>query len=119
MGGVDNRAIATDLVWSRSDVLLDKVGDNRYRIPDRLAPQRFAHNIIRLVPDPESDWLSITLDGWEVPERRARWYATIVATLDESTVPPVEAYSEMLMSGTQHINLRDWETELGATIKRL
>ena len=119
MGGVDNRVIATDPVWSRSDVLLDKVGDNRYRIPDRLAPQRFAHNIIRLVPDPESDWLSITLDGWEVPERKARWYATIVATLDESTVPPIEAYSEMLMSGTQHINLRDWETELGATIKRL
>ena len=119
MNGVDTKTIATNPLTARDDVLLEKIGDNNYRIPDRLAPQRFAHNIIHLIPDPENDWLSITLNGWEVPERKARWYATIIATLDESTVPPVEAYSEMIMSGTQHINLRDWETELGTTIKRL
>lgn len=121
MLNIDVRSYALDTPWGdpRVSGRLEQVAEGQYRIPDWLAPQRFAHNIIRLIPDPDSEVLSITLDGWDVPERGAEWRATVVATLDDSTLPPEEASAPMFMGGTQHINLSDWEAELGKPIQRL
>lgn len=105
-------------LYRQSDYMIE-VSDNRYRPADWLAPQRFAHNIIELVPDPESDWLSITLEPWQIPNRESDWRATLIATLDESVVPPVEARQPMFSTGTQHVNLAQWQQTLGSDIQRL
>jgi len=119
--GVDYRSIAINpnTGLPRASATMHKVAPNRYRIADWLAPQRFGHNIIQLVPDPNNRTLTIRLDGWEIATRETSWRATVVATLDDAAVPPVEAYGEMFSSGTQVIDLEQWETDLGATIQKL
>ncbi len=118
--GIDYRSRAiTSNGLPRNSATMHKVATNRYRIADWLAPQRFGYNIIQLVPDPDNRMLTIKLDGWPIAARETSWRATVVATLDDTAVPPVEAYGEMFSSGTQEIDLEQWETDLGATIQKL
>lgn len=118
--GLDYLDYATN-AWTenRESAQFIKVEDNRYRIVDWQAPQRFGHNVVELVRDPASNRIAVGIEGWDIPERDAQWRATVVATLDDTVSPPVEAYGETFKTGTQVINLSDWETELGASIKKL
>jgi len=104
---------------ARASAHMEKVGSNRFRIAEWLAPQRYAFNKIQLIPDSANRILSIGLEGWAVPVRGAAWRATVVATLDDTSAPPVEAYGSMFSSGTQTIDLNQWESQLGTSIKKL
>ena len=120
--GVDYEDSAT-FAWGwelhRNSAYMLKVGENRYRIADWQAPQRFGHNIIELVRDINTSVLMVRFDGWSIPAREAEWRVSIVATVDEQSTPHVEDYTEMFKSGTIVIDLVQWETELGASIERL
>jgi|GEM_PF-2658131 len=110
-------------VWNetqtRDNAAMDKIGDHTYQVAPWIAPHRYGHNIIQIIPDPTQSELAITLQGWDVPQRQAQWRATLIATLDDESVPRVEAQRDMFSAGTQVINLATWEAELGQTIKQL
>ena len=103
----------------RHSAYLHKVATNRYRIADWLAPRRFGHNIIELIPDDTASEILIKHEGWGISSRQSEWRVIVVATTNEVSQPHVEAYKEMFEFGTQVIDLNQWETDLGATIKRL
>ena len=99
---------------------LQSIGEGRYRSVDWLAPQRFGHNIIPLVMSPSADTIKINFTGWQVPLRESEWRYSVVATLEGSTsANPVEAYAPMYKSGEQTILIKNWESKLGAKIKKL
>ena len=104
---------------SRYSAPVNVLKENHYRIVDWVAPQRFGHNMIELIPDPDNRELSIDFNGWNVQERDVQYRITVVATLDDSVIPVAEAFGEMFVSGTQEINLDDWENELGSPIQKL
>ncbi len=110
-------------VWNetltRDNAAMDKISENTYQVAPWIAPHRYGHNIIEIIPDPEQDTLAITLLGWDIPQRQAQWRATVIATLDDESIPRVEAQSDMFKAGTQAIDLKKWQTELGQSIKRL
>ena len=103
----------------RHSAPLEKLGDKHYRIQDWVAPQRFGHNMIELIPDPDNRELSIEFDGWAVEKRDVQYRLTVVATLDDSVIPVEEAFGEIFESGTQKIDLEAWETTLGSPIQKL
>ena len=96
-----------------------KTGENRYRIADWLAPQRFGFNAIELVRQPGQKVISVDLKGWAVPERESEWRASLVAKLKATEGKPQEAWTEMWKSGTFAIDLEDWERRLGSSIETL
>ena len=56
--------IALSEILNVANSELQKVGENRYRISEWVAPQRYARNIIELIPDAkipmvETTWLLI------------------------------------------------------------
>ncbi|MDH5258758.1 MAG: DUF6055 domain-containing protein, partial [Gammaproteobacteria bacterium] len=104
---------------SRYSAPMEKLGDNHYRVQDWVAPQRFGHNMIELIPDPDNRILSINFDGWTVEKRDVQYRLTVVATLDDSVIPVKEAFGETFESGTQTIDLDAWENTLGSPIKKL
>lgn len=118
-GSVRDAAIDDSLGESRVSGKLEQIDEGHYRISDWLAPQRFAHNIIEIIPDSNSDWLAIDLTGFDIPLRQSEWRATLVATLDETANPPVQAMMPMFSSGQQVVDLSQWQTELGQSIERL
>lgn len=98
---------------------LQKIGVDRYRISDWLAPQALAFNAIDLVLDPKTKEISVGLAGWQIPERESEWRACLVAKLKAAPGKPKEAWTEMWKSGTLTVNLEDWSKQLGADIEKL
>ncbi|MEH6347112.1 MAG: DUF6055 domain-containing protein [Bermanella sp.] len=110
-------------IWNetqtRDNAAMDKVASNQYRIAPWMAPHRYGHNIIELIPDPTQTEISVGLKGWNIPIRESEFRATLIATLDEDVNPRVEAQGEMFITGTQVVDLAAWENQLGQEIKRL